>query len=193
MAFLLLGCRDSSSQEDNSPQLPPETQSGANTFGCYVNGKLFYPRDGTPSVGSDPKGFDMFGDPSGSQKYNELNINNYKDGKPVNNMIIHIQFLDSIGTGQYLLQQSNFNDGIDGIMDNYFLLRAYDYNENVWKWYSSYENSGMITITRYDKINYIVSGTFSGKVRTEDSKSEIEITEGRFDINKATLPNAQFP
>ena len=26
-------------------QLPPETQTGANTFGCLVNGKVFIPKD----------------------------------------------------------------------------------------------------------------------------------------------------
>ncbi|OAV71880.1 hypothetical protein Barb4_00321 [Bacteroidales bacterium Barb4] len=35
MVALLYGC------EEKYTSLPPETQSGANTFGCLVNGKLF--------------------------------------------------------------------------------------------------------------------------------------------------------
>ena len=40
---------------DNPPQLPPETQTGANTFGCLVNGKVWLPKGGglLPGVFSD--------------------------------------------------------------------------------------------------------------------------------------------
>lgn len=31
--------------------LPPETTTGANTFGCKVNGKVFVPRDGKGKPG----------------------------------------------------------------------------------------------------------------------------------------------
>jgi hypothetical protein len=31
--------------EKEKPHLPPETQTGANTFGCYINGKLFVPKN----------------------------------------------------------------------------------------------------------------------------------------------------
>ena len=75
--------------------------------------------------------------------------------------------------------------------ENYFLVRAFDYSENVWKWYGSYDNSGKIIISKYS--NGIFSGTFSGKLRTEDGKSEIEINDGRFDFNLFTLPTQTFP
>ena len=32
--------------KDVEPQLPPETTTGAMTFGCKVNGKVFVPKDG---------------------------------------------------------------------------------------------------------------------------------------------------
>ena len=32
-------------------ELPPETTTGANTFGCKVNGKVFVPRDGNGRPG----------------------------------------------------------------------------------------------------------------------------------------------
>lgn len=38
------------------------------------------------------------------------------------------------------------------------------------------------------QVNYIISGTFSGKVKTQDGKDELEITNGKFDINKTNLP-----
>ena len=33
------------------PQLPPETTTGAMTFGCKVNGKVFVPKDGRGKPG----------------------------------------------------------------------------------------------------------------------------------------------
>ena len=192
--LLFTSCNRDNETEENAQKLPPETQTGANTFGCYVNGKLFYPRDGVPSFGSisAPKGLEVIGSPTGFS-YKEIEASNYKDGKPINYFTIHLQSIDDIGVGIYNLKQTNFKKGIDGISDNYFLIRAFDYNEGVWKWYGSYDGSGNINITRYDKINYIISGTFSGKLKTEDGISEIEITQGRFDINTTTLYNAQFP
>jgi hypothetical protein len=42
-------CSCESCKEEFLTELPPETQTGANTFGCYVNGKLFVPhRDYAP-------------------------------------------------------------------------------------------------------------------------------------------------
>lgn len=33
-------------KKTEEPQLPPETTTGAMTFGCKVNGKVFVPKDG---------------------------------------------------------------------------------------------------------------------------------------------------
>ncbi|MCC6289338.1 MAG: hypothetical protein IT249_15775 [Chitinophagaceae bacterium] len=52
-------------------ELPPETTTGANTFGCKVNGKVFVPRDGNGRPGlycqyvnlGTGEGGVVFGDP----------------------------------------------------------------------------------------------------------------------------------
>ena len=41
-------CKKSSTTED---QLPPETTTGAMTFGCKVDGKVFVPKDGKGKPG----------------------------------------------------------------------------------------------------------------------------------------------
>jgi uncharacterized protein (DUF1330 family) len=87
---------------------------------------------------------------------------------------------------------SNFKHGIDGLMQNYVYVKAFDYNTSTWKWYTSYENSGKTIITKYGG-QPIVSGTFSGKLRSADGKETIEIIDGRFDINTATIGNQNFP
>lgn len=122
-----------------------------------------------------------------------MKVANLIDGKPLNYMYFHLQDLPTKGIGEYIWKESNFNNGVDGLMQNYLYVRAYDYNTNTWKWYTSYENSGKTTITIYGNGQPVVAGTFSGKLRTADGKETIEITEGRFDINTATIDTHSFP
>jgi len=190
---IVISCsRDNDTETDNTSQLPPETQYGANTFGCLVNGKLFYPRDGIGDVMGNAKALSWWGSSSSIYEYREMKVANLRDGKPINYMYFHLQDLPNKGVGVYTWKDSNFNNDIDGLMQNYLYVRAFDYNSNTWKWYSSYENSGKTTITKYGG-QPIVSGTFSGKLRTADGKEEIEISSGRFDINTATINSHDFP
>lgn len=178
--------------EDYLAKLPPETQTGANTFGCIINGQVFYPRDGTSTLfNPGGKGLKFWGDPSdptGNGNYNEIEIRNLQDAKPANSMIIHLQGLNQIKTGNYTWHESNFQSSIDGLMQNYVYAKIYDASVNGWRYYSSYENSGKVTITKYANDNTIVSGNFSGKLRLQNGTNEIDILNGRFDINKSTLP-----
>lgn len=187
--LLVIGCsRDNDTESDNTPKLPPETQTGANTFGCMVNGKLFYPRDGIGDVMGNAKAIIW----SGNSDFRELWVSNFRDGKPINYLYFHIHELPTKGVGEYVWKESNFNNGIDGLMQNYLYVRAFNYSSNTWKWYTSYENSGKTTITKYGG-QPIVSGTFSGKLRTADGSETIEITDGRFDINTSTIDGHSFP
>lgn len=188
----MISCNRDNETEDNTPKLPPETQNGANTLGCMVNGKLFYPRDGIGDVMGNAKALSWWGSSSSTYEYREMRVANLRDGKPLNYMYFHLQDLPTKGVGEYFWKESNFNNDIDGLMQNYLYVRAFDYNTNTWKWYTSYENSGNTTITKYGG-QAIVSGTFSGKLRTADGKEEIEITNGRFDINTSTISSHNFP
>lgn len=195
---LLLVLLTSCSKQDNpipdnpTVQLPPETQTGANTFGCIINGQVFYPRDGEGTLYTNGgRGYKFWGDHTLNEYlYNELEIRNLKDGKPSSRMIIHLQNLHQIQLGEYIWQPSNYQNSIDGLMQNYVFAQIYDSSSNTWKYYGSYENSGKTTITSY---NNIVSGNFIGKLRLINSTEEIEIKNGRFDLNSATLSNAKFP
>ena len=78
-------------------------------------------------------------------------------------------------------------------MQNYIYCSVYEPSLNKWQYYSSYENSGKVTITKYDFANRIVSGVFNAKLRLKDGTKEIEITNGRFDIKWSTLDKTSFP
>tara|TARA_R110002073_G_C9371447_1_gene572214 strand:+ start:845 stop:1168 length:324 start_codon:yes stop_codon:yes gene_type:complete len=85
LAFTLINC----SKKDNlitlveEDQLPPITQTGANTFGCLINGKVFIPKDKTgytPPGGGRPRGLTVFsGEFSTTTDYFSITARNYQD------------------------------------------------------------------------------------------------------------------
>ena len=197
LLFLTLAsCSKNSDAVRQNPvfQLPPETQTGANTFGVTINGKVYIPRDPTGvSVGTTAKGMIFWRSPDDQHTYDELEI---KDGASSVgfNMTIHLHNLFQIGQGEYLLKQSNFHNGIDSIPNNHIYFKIWDSNINNYAYYGSIENIGSINVTRYDFVNRIFSGKFSGKfVRYDNPNDFITINDGRFDINWNTLQNHPFP
>ncbi|MGB3342889.1 MAG: hypothetical protein WBA61_03175 [Aequorivita sp.] len=185
-----LGC---SKKDDNgfTPTLPPITQTGENTFGCYVDGKLLIPRDGTGTFNSYDYGMIFWGSPSGFS-YNEIDVRDFKSGNGgwIN---IHIVDLHENGEGDFIINESNCEDGIGANPNINIRVRWLDSVTQVYKWYCSIENGGTLEITRYDFENMIVSGTFNCIVaNSEDPNDIIEITEGRFDIKWNELPS-NFP
>ena len=100
--------------------------------------------------------------------------------------------LENSGAGNYIVNESNCQDNVDSPITTNIFYRVYDYSENIYKYYCSFENSGLITITKFE--NGIVSGTFScTAINRDDANDFIEITQGRFDINRATISGTEFP
>ena len=93
----LVGCsKDDTTPPEPALLLPTETQTGANTFGCLINGKLLIPRDGTGTFGGSDRGMILWaGHPTGTE-YSEIDIHDYKSPK-TGEIVIHIQSLDQLG------------------------------------------------------------------------------------------------
>lgn len=187
--IVLQGCsKDNNINVDPTFSLPPETQTGANTFGVTINGNVYIPRDPTGGgVMGSGKGMVLWG--TSDNSWYELEI---KDGASSVgfNMVIHMEPL--ISTGQITLKQSNFQDNIDSIRNSHIYFKIWDSNISNYAYYGSVENECFLNITRLD--SGILSGKFYGKfVRYDNPNNFIQITDGRFDINGFTLPNHPFP
>lgn len=195
IAFAIFSCSKNNDDEQPALKLPAETQTGANTFACVINDQVFYPRDGQGSlIIGGTKGLTYWTyQTSGQGLYHEIEIKNAKDGLPASDMIIHLQGLNQNGAGIYNWKSSNFQNSIDGPMHNYVYAKIYNSTSKSWRYYGSYENSGKVTITRYDFPNRICSGTFSGKLRIFNGTEEIEILNGRFDLKWSTLSTTPYP
>lgn len=196
-ALLLTACSsDSSSPKDG---LPPETQIGANTFGCLINGKLYLPRCEEPSVVFPNSAMILEGSYPSIPNSNQIIVKDLKSTYYFE-ILIHINELKLYGVTNYTIDESNGENSIDGLHNNYINCILYDNVSKTYKLYVSYENCGNIQITRYTvgsnnpPTGTIVSGTFNGTLQNfNDNNDKIEITNGRFDVNGLTCTYKEFP
>ena len=195
LLITIISCSsDDNDKQTFTPTLPAITQTGANTFGSYINGKLLTPRDGSGGIYGTNKGMRRIaGGNAPNYIYNEIYIDDWKSEKG-GLLRIHIIELHQNGEGTYIINESNCQNGLDANVSININCRVYDDTEQIFKWYCSIENAGTLTISRYDYDNGIISGTFSCTMQNKDNSNEqIEITQGRFDINGYTLDETEFP
>jgi len=171
VAFALLLVFIACDKDDDKPKtelekLPPATQTGAQTFGCLIDGKAFVP----PKFGKNsPNAFYQF---VGSAY--TLSIYGGTSGGP-NLKGINIGCLDLPLTQQTTYQLK------EALTNNYF--GRYSIGGGItYRGTSTTEFPGTLIITRFDPSNFIISGTFSFKAKEIDTGETVEITEGRFDM-----------
>lgn len=159
--ILFLGCKKDG--------LTNATQSGANTLSCKINGRVFTPcRD---------EG--IFGSPSlfGGVSVSAITIASVT-GKCANDFpkrYISIELSNFHGTGEYLLTDINNRGTYTEYIPTLPLVKTYE---------SLITAPGKITITRDDRTNYILSGSFEFTAANTDSTNDIiTVTDGRFDIS----------
>lgn len=183
-----------SDDDEFRPTLPPITQTGENTFGCYIDGKLLTPRDGKGTLHTEDRGMRLFaGGIPPEITYWELKIRDFKSGN-WGLLTLHMNELHENGEGEYVISESNCEDGVDAMHNINITCRWLDEATNELKWYCSVKDGGTLTITRYDYENNIISGIFNCTVQNRDDPSDIvEITDGRFDLKWDTVMYTNFP
>jgi len=180
LIFLVSILLASSCKKNKSPeeQLPPETQTGAGTFGCLINGNVFLPKG------------DPLGGPISSASYQYLNTS-YSKGyffsvsakntstDFVKGISINTDSL-TIQQGQTIVLEKYGKKGAAGaqfsIIGNDFIFHEY---------LTTTSEIGELKITKLDSINRIVSGTFWYDA-INSSGEKVQVREGRFDM-KYTL------
>ncbi len=150
-------------------KLPPITQTGANTFGCLVDGVAWLPNGRKPQNGGP--NIQVYVDPTfqGGAFY--------VTGHQYNNFQSKISF----GSGGCTT---------GGLFDISLPLQAIDYNRfngtvNTCAFSSSDNGTfrkGFFNISRYDLSTGIFSGTFEFTIKSQACGDTIRITNGRFDV-----------
>jgi hypothetical protein len=147
------------SQED---QLPPITTTGANTFGCKVDGKVWLP-------------------------YGAWNINALTVNENIKNYSINgVQIYASNRKNQALSDVDITLKGIN-VIGNYkiynYLNTGLLYSDGSIS-YEPFDTFGIVNISRFDTTAKIISGTFSFIGYTDHTHTkQVSITDGRFDLH----------
>lgn len=167
LAFTLIACNN---DDDSGDKLPPETQTGANTVGCLVNGEVFLPH--AEGINPEVNCFYQYVD---GEFFFTMNFADLR-GSSNERVVIQTGRLN-LQTGQtYILNKNMLDDGdFNGGGGVYSLSTTNRYYTNTIK-------KGELKITRVDLQNSIISGNFWFDAVNENGEV-VEIREGRFDWN----------
>ena len=151
-------------------KLTKETQIGADTFSCKINGVVHIPNNEAFSVKAISTSLYLNGNPN----YFDLSIlTNYSREKPSEKIYITLYKIKQEQV--YTLNSTEFKYGtyILGIANG---LGGITYNSKAF-------NKGEVNITKLDLANKIISGTFWFEATNEnDPNDKVSVTEGRFDL-----------
>jgi hypothetical protein len=151
--------------------LPSATQSGANTFGCKIDGKFWVPA-GFGIVSTAPT---LEARITGSDLY--INARDFSSSPTESEFEFFIK--DLAGTGNYTLSTGASHPDYSNSYAYYVHRRVTPDNE----WVTTSPYTGTVTITKIDSVNHFVSGTFEFRaINLYNTPQPINVTEGRFDV-----------
>jgi hypothetical protein len=167
MLFIIAGCKK------NISDLPAPSQTGANIFGAKVNGALWVPR-GYGIASTAPTLEARF---SGN---NSIVINARNFGSEPIETEFELFLYNVADTGTIMLNQNTTNYPNETASYGYYIKR----NVNpLGEWITNAAHMGRVVITRLDRANKIISGTFDFQAGSMDNTADpINVTEGRFDV-----------
>jgi hypothetical protein len=155
-------CKLDSNPCETKSGLPEMTKVGANTMGCLINGDAWVAQVCPGSVLTDVHA--DWGLPDGG-----LTLSGTKHMPPEYKSLVLSMSVDSLfNKGTYDLAYSYYGNHIN--------LCQY-YADSTW-------TTGTMTITEFDRTNYIIAGTFECVLYSNDCEDTLIITNGRFDVRE---------
>ncbi len=153
-------------------ELPPATQTGANTFGAKVDGTLWIPQGFGAFPANDILEARFTGPAS-------IIINARNFAKSPTETEFEIYIANITGPGTYAFNTDVVRASATTSYAYYVKREFTPQNE----WITSSTNTGSVTITKLDVVNNIVSGTFQfNALNIYNAPQPISVIEGRFDI-----------
>ena len=162
---LLLGLTQCK-KKDPSPQLPSETTTGAMTFGCKIDGRVFIPRDGRGQLGLFVQYVNL-GTGRGGGYYLNIPATNWQPN-PTEGVNIETDSLLVEEGKTYAFKNSKGNPQA-------FYSSGAEYTKRD-------QDEGELTITRFDRTQGILSGQFHFVGTNPSTAQQVRVTDGRFDV-----------
>lgn len=152
-------------------ELPPATQTGANTFGAKVNGKFWVPQGFGPLPANDILEARMAG--------NDIVINARNFSSSPTETEFELRLINVTAPGIIQLNADVSHPTFENSYAYYVKRNFTPINE----WITTSSATGSVTITRIDTVNMIVSGTFQfDMINMYNNPEPLSVTEGRFDL-----------
>ncbi len=163
--------------------LPPETQTGAGTFACKINGVVWnYNKPNYEFLSTKPVTSWEF-QPTYNNGYLSIRGVRYLDG------VNETDFLNLVSDSLMTFKERNRNN-----IEHYYQFaldyEVYDTKLGLCESYNTgssidtspnFYSSGKLTITRLDQSARIISGTFYATIK-QTGCDTLKITDGRFDL-----------
>ena len=176
-----------SCKKDVAPvdQLPPETQTGANTAGALIDGVAWMPR--VTTGGKATTGGYVKTSVNGSR--NAFLMTMYQRNTGEASKDLQVYALSVYAPGRYPL---SFDTGIDWGQPNtksYGLYSVYGkmLNDPDYNYITTSTKTGYVNFTVADTTNKLFAGTFEFEAIDNPSGKTIKVSGGRFDLNLNTL------
>ncbi len=159
----------SSCKKDN---LPPETATGANTFGCKVNGVIYTPSGGDASVGfySVRGGWFLSGSDRGLCIRTVSGNTKFID--------IYIKKLDTIGIYKLNSNTQFFPNAVYAESYGYYAIKT---NGTYSNFVTNATYTGWVNVKQILP-GGIIAGTFEFTAYNKQTGETVTITDGRFDV-----------
>jgi hypothetical protein len=158
--------------------LPPVTQSGANTLGFVVDGRVWITYGSTCYYGVGGCATNKVVTYYNARRRELSLFTNLTTPKHYESFDLQLDSLAQVGSYQTTI---NPTPGA-----NARAVRSLSFGDKANEtYYGSFlkPGKGIITITKLDTIQHIIAGTFEGTLRQgNDSTKLVRITEGRFDV-----------
>ena len=167
--LMVVGChKNDSGPADSAFLLPPATQTGANTFGCLLNGQPW-----TPSGNDGRANYRVTYDPDYAGGSLVIRVYRYPDNtSDYQNMILGGDRIAQPGVYPFVL----VGDRKAFFADHKLAPPCDDFSEAP----ALTSRTGNITVTRLDLAQGIISGTFNFRLAKPGCDS-VRVTNGRFD------------
>ena len=170
--FCFAQCKKHKSPGNPVDQLPPETQTGANTFGCLINGQAFLPKG--PSLSPILQCAYQYLNTNYSQGY-FFQLSGSDRSKSTDITSVGI-YTDSLNINENVFQLGDNKPG-----NAYGFYSRKNLQGVNMALYTTSNLAGQLTVTRFDEINQIVSGTFWFNAVNTNGDT-VHVTDGRFDM-----------
>ncbi|SHM07848.1 DUF6252 family protein [Hymenobacter psychrotolerans] len=165
-------------KKEHTDPLPPATQTGANTAGCYVNGKPFVAQQLGTGMGSVPG---VYGGFFADSLYHISFQGTYRGQEA--SITLFLRRVGQPGTFQLNQTTPPYPEQVDRYCLDHATYRPRDYSREVYV--TDAQHTGQVVFTVATRSRLRSSGTFSfTAVSNQDPGRTITITDGRFDIQQ---------